>query len=260
MSNIIGVTFKDEGKVYYYSNELQDLNVNDYVVVSREGLLYVAKVVILNACNKPCIKKSGEIERKATKDDISSYEKNLADAVKAVKKSKEISEKYKLNMNIVDALFSLDRSQLLITFLSDVRVDFREMAKDLASIYKTRIELRQIGARDKAREVSGIGPCGCELCCFRFLSENMDAVSINMAKNQNLSLNPTKINGQCGRLLCCLKYEDDVYTENRCKLPQIGDVMNTKAGKGEVVSLDILRKKYTIKLSDESLVEVDADE
>ena len=134
------------------------------------------------------------------------------------------------------------------------------MAKELASIYKTRIELRQIGARDKAKDISGIGQCGCELCCHRFLSDNMDAVSINMAKNQNISLNPSKINGQCGRLLCCLKYEDDVYTENRSKLPQIGDVINTKQGKGEVIALNILKQSYVIKLDDESLVEIDTNE
>ena len=159
-------------------------------------------------------------------------------------------------MNILDAHFTLDRNQLLFYFVSDSRVDFREMAKELAYIYKTRIELRQIGIRDKAKEVSGIGQCGRELCCASFLKDNLDSVTITMAKNQNIALNPSKINGQCGRLLCCLNYEDEVYTVNREGMPNIGDEVQTSDGKGRVVSVDILKRSYVVNVPEVGKVEM----
>ena len=159
-------------------------------------------------------------------------------------------------MNMLEASYTLNRSQLLIMFVSDNRVDFRELAKELASIYKTRIELRQIGVRDKAKEISGIGQCGRALCCASFLKKSIDSVSISMAKNQGLSLNPNKINGQCGRLLCCLNYEDELYSENRENMPSIGEEIKTDKGNGKVVSLDILNRKYTVNIPDEGQVEI----
>ena len=255
MTNIIGVVFGKDGKPSFYNALDNVVNEKDKVVIQRENGLFLGEVVSTNV-SLIGDKSVDDIVRVATKEDISNNEKNIKSAKEALVKAKEIALKNNLNMNIIDASFNLDKSQLLFLFLSDVRIDFREMAKELASIYKTRIELRQIGARDKARDVSGIGQCGCELCCSRFLCGSMDAVSINMAKNQNLSLNPSKINGQCGRLLCCLKYEDDVYSENRSKVPQIGDVMNTKAGKGEVISLNILKQSYVIKLDDDTTAEI----
>ena len=148
-------------------------------------------------------------------------QKNLKDAEKALNKAREIIEELKLDMRLLDASYTYDRKQLLFNFIADERVDFRELAKRLAQVYKTRIELRQIGIRDKAKEIGGIGPCGRMLCCNTFLTD-LNSVTINMAKNQMLALNPTKINGVCGRLLCCLSYEDEVYTELAKGLPRVG--------------------------------------
>lgn len=148
-------------------------------------------------------------------------------------------------MKFLDAYFTFDRKQLVFQFLADNRVDFRELAKSLAAIYKTRIELRQVGVRDKAKEISGIGQCGRKLCCSSFLND-LDSVGIAQVKNQNLSLNPSKINGLCGRLLCCLKYEDDLYTEFRKDLPEVGDKIKHDKEDATVISVDIPNRKYTI--------------
>jgi cell fate regulator YaaT (PSP1 superfamily) len=157
-------------------------------------------------------------------------------------------------MKIIDASYTFDREQLIFRFLADDRVDFRQLAKDLGSIFRTRIELRQVGIRDKAKEIGGFGPCGRKLCCSNFLTE-FDSVSINMAKNQNLSLNPTKINGVCGRLLCCLKYEDEQYKCCVKKLPQMGKKIKVDNKEGVVTSLDILNGKYQVTLDDGTVIE-----
>ncbi len=149
-------------------------------------------------------------------------------------------------MKLLDASYTLDRNQLLFNFVSDERIDFRELLKQLAAIYKTRIELRQIGIRDKAKEIGGIGPCGRFLCCNSFLTD-LNSVTINMAKNQVLALNPTKINGVCGRLLCCLSYEDEIYTEFRKGLPNIGDDYEYNQKKYKVIDIDILKRKVIIQ-------------
>jgi len=156
---------------------------------------------------------------------------------KALNDAKNFSKKLSLDMNFIDAYFYLDSSQLILYFLADNRVDFRELAKKLAQKYKTRIELRQIGVRDKAKKVGGLGPCGLFLCCNSFLND-FNSVSINMAKNQMLALNPSKINGMCGRLLCCLGYENDTYSELKKGLPKVGATIDTKMGAGKVVSVD----------------------
>ena len=199
------------------------------------------------------------IVRKCSKKDLDNDEKNKKDSKAALKKCKELVEKNNLNMMILDASFTFDRSQLLITFLADNRVDFRKLAKDLANIYKTRIELRQVGVRDKAKEIGGYGCCGRELCCSKFLND-FDSVSINMAKNQNIALNPTKINGICGRLLCCLKYEDECYKECNKTMPKIGKKVETKDGVGKVISVDSLKQKYKVEVKDHGIIEVDVNE
>ena len=155
----------------------------------------------------------------------------------------------------MDASFTFDRSQLLFRFLSDNRVDFRKLARELANCYKTRIELRQVGVRDKAKEIGGCGLCGRQLCCSRF-GAGSDSVSINMAKNQNLSLNPNKINGVCGRLLCCLRYENEMYKEYKKDLPKVGDFVETEQGKGKVESVDVIKQKYTVNIPNVGVVEV----
>ena len=159
---------------------------------------------------------------------------------------------YKLPMRILSAEYNLDRSQLIFMFTADERIDFRELAKRLASIYHTRIELRQIGARDKAKEVGGIGICGGELCCHSFLKK-IDTVSMNMAKNQNLALNPSKINGCCGRLLCCLLYEDENYTKCSKNLPKVGEKIELNGKEGTIVAVDVLNRKLKVLVDGEKI-------
>jgi len=158
-------------------------------------------------------------------------------------------------MQLLDATYTFDREQLIFKFLSDKRIDFRELVKDFAAIFHTRIELRQIGARDKAKEIGGCGMCGRNLCCSTFLND-MDSVTIGMAKNQNISLNPNKINGLCGRLLCCLKYEDKCYSECRVGIPSVGKKVKTEEGEGVVTSVDILNRKYFVNIEEKGIVEI----
>lgn len=161
-------------------------------------------------------------------------------------------------MRIIDANYNFNRDQLIFQFSADNRVDFRNLAKRLASKYKTRIELRQIGVRDKAKEIGGIGICGRCLCCTKFLND-LDSVSINMAKNQNISLNPNKINGVCGRLLCCLKYEDECYKSCKKGMPELGSFIETTEGKGKVINVDILNRKYTVNIDNKGAFDFDAE-
>ena len=162
-------------------------------------------------------------------------------------------------MNFIDAYYYFDKSQLLFSFLAENRVDFRELAKKLASKYKTRIELRQIGVRDKAKKIGVLGPCGLFLCCNSFLTD-FNSVSINMAKNQMLALNPSKINGICGRLLCCLGYENDTYTELKKELPTVGLVVDTPFGMGKTISVDIFKQTYQVDLKDKGILDFNKED
>lgn len=249
MDKIVGITLDNSDSIeYYYLNNLK-INKNITVIVESDDVLRFGKVVtdIHSIDSSKLNKKLNNIIRIASKQDYHTNQKNIKDAKTAMKKCIKLAEEYKLDMKIIEVYYTHDREQLIFKFVSDTRIDFRNLARDLATIYHTRIELRQIGVRDKAKKVSGIGSCGQKLCCSRFIKE-FDSVSIQMAKNQNLALNPSKINGLCGRLLCCLKYEDDCYTECRKKLPKIGKKIQTKDGKeGQVISLDILNKKYKIQ-------------
>jgi len=206
---VVGVKLGENSKTYYFDADGFNLNENDNVIVDTEkGCQYGTVVTTSIEDNKNIDYK--KVLRIATKNDYKKHMNNVRDAKIAVDKCNELIEEYGLTMTIIDASYNFDRSQLLYRFVADERVDFRNLAKDLGSIFKTRIELRQIGIRDKAKEVGGFGPCGRMLCCSSFLT-SFDSISINMAKNQNLLLNPSKINGVCGRLLCCLKYENDDY-------------------------------------------------
>lgn len=256
MNNVVAVNFKEGGKLYFFKgNELNILD-GDLVIVETERGIQLAKVIMSNIKNKELVLDMKSVLRKANEKDIKTFNSNIKDAKRAIVDAKKIAHKYKLNMNFIDASFTLDRAQLLMFFHAEQRIDFRELAKELASIYKTRIELRQIGVRDKAKEISGIGQCGRELCCSSYLTCFPESVSISMVKNQNLTLNPNKINGQCGRLLCCLTYEDDVYSDYRSDMPNIGDEVSTEKGKGTVISLDILKRTYTVSVPDVGKVEV----
>lgn len=192
------------------------------------------------------------------KRDYLQHLKNIEDARVALEKCRSIVMKNNLNMNIIDATYNFDKSQLLFRFLSDERVDFRNLAKELGAKLRTRIELRQIGIRDKAKEIGGIGPCGRFLCCSTFLT-NFDTVSISMAKNQGLALNPTKINGVCGRLLCCLNYENEQYLEARKDIPDVGKKVMINGKEGKVITSEPLLYKYKVLVDDE-LIEVDKND
>lgn len=247
MSNICGVKFKDFGKVYYFRNDDFDLKKDLNVVVDTEKGEQFAKVVETNITGIKNLDMDSmkTVIRISTKEDYNKYMKNLKEAADALTYARKIADQMALDMRLLDASFTLDKKQLTFNFIADSRIDFRDLVKDIAAKYKTRIELHQMGVRDKSKEIGGIGQCGRELCCSKFLN-GIDTISINMAKNQNIALNPSKINGACGRLLCCLSYEDEVYTEHRQDLPKMGEVIKTKDGEGKVVSLDVLNKKYTI--------------
>lgn len=250
MNKVYGVKFNNIDKKYYYLSD-EDYEVGSLVLINTERGLQLVKVVQILEDVKPK-EEMEKIERLATEEEYDAYLNNLKDADKALKKCIEYAKDLELEMNVVSAQFNLDRSQLLFNFTADGRIDFRDLAKKLAGIYHTRIELRQIGARDKAKEIGGIGVCGGELCCLRFLRK-MDTISMNMAKNQNLALNPSKINGACGRLLCCLAYEDEAYIEAASKLPKAGDKIITSFGEAQVLSVDIINHRGKILLNGEKI-------
>lgn len=257
MIDVVSITFKDKGKAYFFSPNGLDLSNGEAVIVETDRGMQIGYVIgsIIKIEENRLNSVLKEVIRKASKEDIRVNEKNVEEAYNALQKCRELVEKKTLKMNVIDASYTFDRKQLLFRFVSDNRVDFRDLAKELAGIYRTRIELRQVGVRDKAREVGGIGQCGRCFCCSKFLTD-FDSVSINMAKEQNLALNPNKINGACGRLLCCLKYEEECYRECRKDLPHIGKKVKIKEGEGTVVSLSILEGKYTVEVPDKGRFEV----
>ncbi len=249
--NIYEVSFKDNGRTYYYNgNRLKIPNQVTVVVETDKGVQFGK--VVKKVDNKQFFESNNlkNIIRIATKRDYEHYLKNLKDADLALGVAKKISQDLDMPMRFVEAAFTFDRKQLLFNFYADERIDFRELAKRLASIYKTRIELRQIGARDKAEQIGGIGICGRKLCCSSCLKK-LDSVTMNMAKNQNLALNPSKINGVCGRLLCCLAYEDSLYVKCSVGMPSVGEVVQTEYGEGVVLSIDILNRKYKVMIGNE---------
>ena len=233
---VFGVIFKDGHKTYDFKGD-DDLKKDDYVIVETDKGLQYAKINAVYL-EKEVNDNLKSIIRKATEEDENQYLENLKDAEVALKKCRKFVEELDLNMKVLNAQFTFERTQLLFNFIADERVDFRELARKLAGVYHTRIELRQIGARDKAREIGGIGICGGELCCRRFLNQ-METISISMAKDQNLALNPSKINGA---------YENQNYLDNLKDLPQVGDVIKTKSGEGEVVRIDILNRKCQVMI------------
>lgn len=257
MIYIVGVSFEKNGRVYYFSPAGLDLEKGTAIIVETERGMQFGEIVLPNTkmkkdnLNLPLRK----VIRIATKEDHNTHKQNLADGKKALEECKKLVNKHGLQMNLIDASFTFDRKQLLFHFTADARVDFRELAKELAARYRTRIELRQIGIRDKARSVGGIGPCGRMLCCTSFLYD-FDSVSISMAKNQNIALNPNKINGSCGRLLCCLTYENDTYLELKKGMPEMGQIIKIKEGTGKVVSIDPLAGICKIDIPDVGIVAV----
>lgn len=245
------VQFKKLGKKYHFSCEGLDLQDKTAVVVNtvRGTELGYVSGEVFEITDKDALSELKEVVRKATKEDIRKYEANKMDEFEIVERTKKFSIKEKLEMKVLGAEYTLDRSKLIIYFEAEERVDFRELVKDLAETYKTRIELRQVGSRDGAKFFGGIGPCGLVVCCQTFLVE-FENVSVKMAKNQNLSLNPVKISGNCGKLLCCINYENDTYTELRKNAPDVGDYVDTLNGRAKVLSSDVLNRNLKVKYLD----------
>jgi len=244
MIKVIGVRFRKAGKVYYFSPGEEDIKTGQHVIVeTARGVEY--GYVVLGAHevdDKKVVQPLKPVIRVATEADEETERKNKEKEKEAFNICLEKIKKHELEMKLIDTEYTFDNNKVLFYFTADGRIDFRELVKDLASVFKTRIELRQIGVRDETKIVGGIGICGRPLCCASYLPEFIP-VSIKMAKEQNLSLNPTKISGVCGRLMCCLKYEEETYEELNAKLPNIGDYVTTDDGlKGEVHSVSILRQ------------------
>lgn len=248
MDNIVGISFDNKEKIeYFYTNNL-NVKKNITVLVETENGIRLGKIVTdVHPINKSKLTKElNKIIKIANKTDYNKYIANKKEAKKALYKCQDLIKEYGLDMNLIDCYYTFNKDQLIFKFVADTRIDFRNLAKDLANIYHTRIELRQIGIRDKAKEISGLGICGQKICCARYMND-FESVSISMAKNQNLALNPNKINGVCGRLLCCLKYENDYYTECRKECPKIGQTVNTPNGEGKVINIDLIQKKYKVE-------------
>ena len=257
MKKVIGINFNGSKKIYYFLVGKFNLSKGDFVITNTEkGEQFgVVATDIIDVDEKKLNSELKSIVRIADKKDISANEKNIKDADIALKKAVSIAEDLGLDMQILDSSFTFDRKQLLFTFLADERIDFRELVKKLAAVYKTRIELRQIGVRDKSKIVGGCGQCGRELCCSVFLRD-LNSVSINMAKNQNLALNPQKINGVCGRLMCCLAYENEDYNFYKKGLPKVGTKYVHNGEEGKVISVDIFERTCKLEMDDSKVVTV----
>lgn len=240
---VVGVRFKKAGKIYYFDPENVNYQVGQAVIVEtirgiEYGIIELANREIDNSELYLPLKK---IMRLATEADAQQYEKNKLKAQEAMAVCNEKIAKHKLEMKLIDVEATFDLNKIIFYFSAEGRIDFRELVKELAAVFKTRIELRQIGVRDEAKMLNGIGVCGRSLCCATFLGD-FHPVSIKMAKDQGLSLNPIKISGICGRLMCCLKYEQEVYEELNKNLPHEGDIIITPMGEGEVLSVSVLRQ------------------
>ncbi len=256
MVTVIGVRFRRAGKIYYFSPNEYDIKVGDNVIVETARGVEYGNVVIANRkiSEEEVVAPLKEVIRVATPEDDEKERANKEKEKEAFKICLEKIQKHGLEMKLIDCEYTFDNNKVLFYFTADGRIDFRELVKDLASVFRTRIELRQIGVRDETKILGGIGSCGRPLCCHTHLSEFIP-VSIKMAKEQNLSLNPTKISGVCGRLMCCLKHEEEVYEEANSKMPDVGDSVTTVDGlKGEVHSVSVLKQMVRV------IVELENDE
>ena len=251
MKNIIGVRFRKLGKVYFFNPKWLEVKKGDHVIVETSQGEEYAEVIIPNRKidDEKVTTPLKNVLRLASEADTKRYEECKNKEKDAFKLCSEKIKEHKLEMTLTDVEYKFDNSKILFYFTADGRIDFRELVKDLAAVYKTRIELRQIGVRDEVKRIGGNGVCGRELCCCTFLSD-FEAVSIKMAKEQNISLNPSKISGNCGRLMCCLKYEQEVYEEKLNRLPSVGSIVQTPDGDGEVDSVETLKEKIRVKLKD----------
>ena len=255
MYDVVGVRFKKAGKIYYFDPGDFEIPKDEFVIVETARGVEFGRVVIARKQveEHDVVLPLKKVLRIANVKDRLIVEENKAAAEDAYKVCNQKVEEHKLDMKLIDVEYTFDRNKVIFYFTADGRVDFRELVKDLAAIFRTRIELRQIGVRDEAKMLGGIGPCGRMLCCSTYLGD-FEPVSIKMAKDQNLSLNPTKISGLCGRLMCCLKYENDEYESAKEQLPDLGEKVHTPNGTGKVVGLNILERVLQVELVEQGRV------
>ena len=249
---IIGIKFKKPGKIYFFDPKNEKFKKGDFAIVDTANGMEFAEVIVENKemPEEKLVNPLKQIVRKATYKDIKHNEENKKKEQEALKKAERLAQKHNLEMTITEVEYTFDNSKLLFYFTADGRIDFRDLVKDLAAVYKTRIELRQIGVRDQVKKIGGNGVCGRELCCCTFL-DTFDSVSIKMAKEQNIALTPSKISGNCGRLMCCLRYEQEVYEEKLSRLPKVGAIVKVPdEGEGIVDSIETLKEKIRIKFKD----------
>lgn len=255
MYEVIGVRFKKAGKIYYFDPNGFHIQNGEFVIVETVRGVEYGKVVVnkKQVSEQDVVLPLKKVLRNATDEDKRVMEENKQAAKEAYDVCLEKVIQHNLDMKLVDVEYTFDRNKVIFYFTAEGRIDFRELVKDLAAIFRTRIELRQIGVRDEAKMLGGIGPCGRMLCCSTFLGD-FDPVSIKMAKDQNLSLNPSKISGLCGRLMCCLKYENDEYEAAKEYLPDLEEMISTPLGLGKVVGLNILERLIQVELSNNDRV------
>lgn len=249
MVTVIGVRFKKAGKIYYFDPDNIDTSDAKFVIVETARGVEFGSLVInkREISEEDVIAPLKKVLRVATDEDIHVHEENQSKKAETFAICSEKIKHHQLEMKLIDVEYTFDNNKVIFYFTSDGRVDFRELVKDLASVFRTRIELRQIGVRDEAKMINGIGTCGKRLCCANWLGD-FEPVSIKMAKDQNLSLNPTKISGICGRLMCCLKYEHEVYLELKKGMPKDGEVVKTPQGKAVVMNTQTIREQVKVRL------------
>ena len=251
MKNIIGIRFKRLGKIYFFDPKWLEVKKGEKVIVETSQGEEIAEVIVPNRMieEEKLTSPLKKVLRLASARDLKHAEECRKKEKEAFELCNKKIKEHKLEMTLTDVEYKFDNSKILFYFTADGRVDFRDLVKDLAAVYKTRIELRQIGVRDEVKRIGGNGVCGRELCCCSFLRD-FETVSIKMAKEQNISLNPSKISGNCGRLMCCLKYEQEVYEEKLKKLPNIGAIVKTPDGQGEVDGVEPLKEIIKVKIKD----------
>lgn len=249
MIKVVGVRFKKAGKIYYFDPADMNIQKDTYVVVeTARGIEFGECVIGIKEINEnDIVSPLKSVLRIATNEDIEKHFKNKDKEKDAFDICLKKIQEHGLTMKLIDVEYTFDNNKVIFYFTADGRVDFRDLVKDLATIFKTRIELRQIGVRDEAKMLGGLGPCGRPMCCSSFLGD-FASVSIKMAKEQNLSLNPTKISGICGRLMCCLNYEQSTYEDIRKRMPKVGSIVKTSEGTGEVFSNNIVKENIKVKL------------
>lgn len=261
MYTVVGVSFKKAGKIYYFDPGEIELKKGDHVIVETARGIEYGEVVLgkKEVAEEEIVAPLKKVIRKATAEDQAKNEENKRLEKEAYCICLEKIEKHGLPMKLIDVEYTFDHNKIIFYFTADGRVDFRELVKDLARVFKTRIELRQIGVRDEAKMIGGMGICGRPLCCTIFLRD-FDPISIKMAKKQELSLNPAKISGVCGRLMCCLKFESNVYKQLKKEMPDIGETVELDIGEGEIVDRNLVKQTVKVDIGNDEYVKVDLEE